>query len=137
MTGWCSWSDAVTPQLMWVSQLRICGRRSSLAYTVAAKLNMRPRPSEQFYKLGMHETVHVSELLEIPTVVASTDLLGIFPSSMGPLMVERLGLKVLPIPLELPPVPIYMIWHETRRHDIAHSWLREVVLEELGRFAPR
>ena len=30
-----------------------------------------------------------------------------------------------------------MIWHETRRHDIAHRWLREVVVEELGRFAPR
>ena len=76
----------------------------------------------------------MSELLEIPTVVASTDLLGIFPSSMGPLMEKRLGLQVLPIPLELPPMPIYMIWHETRRHDTAHSWLREVVVAELGRF---
>jgi DNA-binding transcriptional LysR family regulator len=54
---------------------------------------------------------------------------------MGSLMVERLGLQVLPIPLELPPVPIYMIWHETRRHDTAHRWLREVVVQELGRFA--
>jgi DNA-binding transcriptional LysR family regulator len=77
--------------------------------------------------------VHVSELLEIPTVVASTDLLGVFPLSMGPLMEKRLGLKVLPIPLELPPMPIYMIWHETRRHDAAHRWLRELVVAEMGR----
>jgi hypothetical protein len=28
-----------------------------------------------------------------------------------------------------------MIWHETRRHDSAHRWLREVVMEELGRSA--
>jgi DNA-binding transcriptional LysR family regulator len=55
---------------------------------------------------------------------------------MGPLMKKRLGLQVLPIPLELPPMPIYMIWHETRRHDAAHRWLREVVEQELGRFAP-
>jgi len=82
-----------------------------------------------------HEAVRVSELLEVPTVVASTDLLGIFLSSMGPLMEERLGLKVLPVPLELPPLPIYMIWHETRRHDTAHSWLREVVEAELKRLA--
>ena len=53
---------------------------------------------------------------------------------MGSLMGERLGLQVLPIPLELPPVPIYMVWHETRRHDTAHRWLREVVVAELGRF---
>ena len=96
-----------------------------------------PKALREFYKLGVHETARVSELLEIPTVVASTDLLGIFPSSMGPLMEKRLGLQVLPIPLELPPMPIYMIWHETRRHDMAHRWLREVVVEELGRFAPR
>jgi DNA-binding transcriptional LysR family regulator len=86
--------------------------------------------------LGIRETVHVSELLEIPTLVASTDLVGIFPASMGPLLEQRLGLHVLPIPLELPPLPIYMIWHETRRHDPAHRWLREVVAEELNRFAP-
>ena len=94
-----------------------------------------PQALREFYKLGVHETVRVSELLEIPTVVASTDLLGIFLSSMGPLMKKRLGLQILPIPLELPPMPIYMIWHETRRHDAAHRWLREFVVQELGRFA--
>jgi hypothetical protein len=35
-------------------------------------------------------TIDVSELLEIPTVVASTDLLGIFPLSMGPQMKKQL-----------------------------------------------
>jgi DNA-binding transcriptional LysR family regulator len=94
-----------------------------------------PKALREFDKLGVHETVRVSELLEMPTVVASTDLLAIFLSSMGPLMEKRLGLRVLPIPLELPAMPIYMIWHETRRHDAAHSWLREVVVQELGRFA--
>jgi len=100
------------------------------------EIDRLPKALREFYKLGVHETTHVSELLEIPTVVASTDLLGIFPSSMGPLMEKRLGLQVLPIPLELPPMPIYMIWHETRRHDTAHGWLREVVADELSRFAP-
>ena len=54
-------------------------------------------------------------------------------ADMGTFMEERLGLHALPIPHELPPMPIYMIWHETRRHDTAHNWLREVVLQELGR----
>jgi LysR family transcriptional regulator, transcriptional activator for leuABCD operon len=94
-----------------------------------------PKALREFDKLGVHETVRVSELLEMPVVVASTDLLGIFLSSMGPLMKKRLGLQILPIPLELPPMPIYMIWHETRRHDAAHRWLREFVVQELGRFA--
>src|SRR3954453_19793386 len=95
-----------------------------------------PKALQEFYKLGVHEMVRVSELLEIPTVVASTDLLGIFALSMGPLLEKRLGLQVLPIPLELPPIPIYIIWHETRRQDTAHRWLRELVEQELGRLAP-
>jgi LysR family transcriptional activator for leuABCD operon len=94
-----------------------------------------PQALRELHHLEFHETVLVSELLEIPTVVASTDLLGLFPSTIGPLVGERLGLQVVPIPLELPPLPIYIIWHETRRHDAAHLWLRELVVAELGRTA--
>jgi DNA-binding transcriptional LysR family regulator len=99
------------------------------------EIDHAPMAIRELLELGIRETVHVSELLEIPTLVASTDLVGVFAASMGPLMEERLGLKVLPLPLELPSVPIYLIWHETRRHDMAHRWLREVVAEELGRFS--
>ncbi|HME22333.1 MAG TPA: LysR substrate-binding domain-containing protein [Acetobacteraceae bacterium] len=91
-----------------------------------------PRAVADLYKLGMHEAVHVSELLEIPAVVANTDLLGVFPSCMTSLM-EKLGLQVLPLPLEVPPLPIYMIWHESRRNDAGHRWLRGLVVTELGR----
>jgi DNA-binding transcriptional LysR family regulator len=95
-----------------------------------------PVAIRELLQLGIRETVHVSELLEIPTLVASTDLVGVFAASMGPVMEQRLGLQVLPLPLESPSMPIYMIWHETRRHDPAHRWLREVVAQELSRFAP-
>jgi DNA-binding transcriptional LysR family regulator len=91
-----------------------------------------PMAIRELLGLGMH----VSELLEIPTLVAGTDLVGVFAASMGPLMEQRLGLQVLPLPLGSPSVPIYMIWHETRRHDAAHRWLRESVEQELVRFAP-
>jgi DNA-binding transcriptional LysR family regulator len=86
--------------------------------------------------LGLRVTLHVSELLEIPTIVASTNLLGNFLSSMGPLMEKRLGLQTLAIPLELPAVPIYAVWHESRRNDAAHRWLRELVAANLNYDAP-
>ena len=94
-----------------------------------------PPALQEFYELGLKEAVHVSEYLEIPTIVASTDLLGISLSSMGPLLKKRLGLRILELPLELPTLPIYMIWHEARRNDAAHHWLRELVAAELGRVA--
>jgi DNA-binding transcriptional LysR family regulator len=96
---------------------------------------LMPPALREFHKLGMREVVHVSEALEVPVLVASTDLVGIFGASMGPIMEQRLGLQVLPSPIELPELPIYMVWHETRRHDAAHRWLRGVVVDELARFA--
>jgi len=99
------------------------------------EIEYAPDAIRQFIGLGVHEVVHVSELLEIPAVVASTDLAGIFASSMGPLVEERMGLRVLPIPVELPVVPIYMVWHEARRNDAGHRWLRELVVAELCQLA--
>lgn len=92
-----------------------------------------PEPLREFQRLQMREVVHVSELLEIPTVVASTDLLGLFLSSMGALLARRMALQILPVPLKLPDLPIYMVWHEGRRRDLAHRWLRELVAAELSR----
>src|SRR5262249_8715869 len=100
------------------------------------QIEQAPLSIRALLELGIRETVFVSELLEIPTLVASTDLVGIFAASMGPIMEQRLGLQVLSLPLESPALPISMIWHETRRRDPAHRWLRGVVAQELGSFAP-
>jgi DNA-binding transcriptional LysR family regulator len=86
-----------------------------------------PQAIWEFFKLELNITLHVSELLEIPAIVASSNLLGNFLASMGPLMEKALGLQILTIPLELPAVPIYAVWHESRRNDAAHRWLREIV----------
>jgi DNA-binding transcriptional LysR family regulator len=55
---------------------------------------------------------------------------------MRPLMEKQLRLQVLAVPLDLPTLPIYAIWHETRRNDTAHRWLRELVAAEVGRRKP-
>jgi DNA-binding transcriptional LysR family regulator len=94
-----------------------------------------PKAVKELRELDWSVAVRVSELLEIPTVVAATDLLGVFAFSMAPLMQRRLGLTVLEMPIELPPVPVYLIWHESRRGDPGHRWLRELVAAEVTRFS--
>lgn len=91
-----------------------------------------PKALGDFRRLELPEAVRISELLEIPTLVATTDLVGMFPLSMKQLLEERMGLQVIPFPLELAPVPIYIIWHESRRRDAAHTWLRELVAARLS-----
>ena len=68
-------------------------RREFVTLHRRGQIEHTPQAIRELYKLELRVAVHVSELLEIPTVVASTDLLGIFPSSMGPLMEKRLGLR--------------------------------------------
>ena len=88
----------------------------------------------------VRETLLISELLEIPTVVACTNLVGIFVDSMMPMLSARLHLQALELPMELPndrELTIYMVWHEARRNDAAHRWLRALAEEELPRFKER
>ena len=61
------------------------------------------------------------------------DLLSVVPESLARTLVDHLGVKVAPFPRSLPPVPIVAVWHEARRHDLAHQWLRKVITEELRR----
>jgi DNA-binding transcriptional LysR family regulator len=95
-----------------------------------------PEALREFYKLELPEEIRVDEPLEIPVVVARSDLLGLFSLSMAPLMKQLLGLQIVPIPLELPTLPIYVVWHESRRNDAAHRWLRELVSAKLGSLEP-
>jgi DNA-binding transcriptional LysR family regulator len=99
---------------------------------IRREVDRLPAPLRDFQNLGLPEALRVSELLEIPAVVWATDLVGIFPASMASAIGERLGLQVLAPPFEVP-LPIYAIWHEGRRNDAAHRWLRALVAAEVNR----
>ena len=96
-----------------------------------ARADQVPPAIWKFSQSGLSIALHVSELLEIPAIVATTNLLGNFLFSIGPPMEKWLGLQILEIPLELPAVPIYAVWHESRRNDAAHRWLRGLVVANL------
>jgi DNA-binding transcriptional LysR family regulator len=42
-------------------------------------------------------------------------------------MVTAFGLRTLPIPVDLPPVPLNQAWHHRYDTDLAHTWLRTQV----------
>jgi DNA-binding transcriptional LysR family regulator len=78
---------------------------------------------------------YVSEFLELPMVVASTDLVSLMPVSMAS-RIEATGLlRMLPFPATLPPLAVNMVWHTGRRRDPGHMWLRKLVRDEVRRFA--
>lgn len=74
----------------------------------------------------------VSEYLEVPYVVLQTDLMGFVPRSQMQPRFNTAGLQVVPTPLPDVPIPIYLVWHETRRSDDGHRWLRRLVVDTIA-----
>jgi DNA-binding transcriptional LysR family regulator len=70
----------------------------------------------------------VPNLPSMLRVVSDSDLLG---STWRQVAVRSMrdvsGLRMYPMPFEMPPVPIYMVWHESFDNDAGHSWLRDVL----------
>lgn len=79
--------------------------------------------------LDLDWALHISEFLEVPFLVMRTDLLGfIFRSMLAPTM-NPAPLFVVQTPLPVMRIPIYIVWHETRRTDDGHRWLCDLVAQ--------
>lgn len=80
---------------------------------------------------------HVSELLEIPLVIATTPLIGAVPLSVAGAMMETGLLRTLALPAAIGTFPVTLSWHSGRRYDPGHMWLRRLVRDEVRRFGDR
>lgn len=65
-------------------------------------------------------------------VVAESELLLTLPRAHAELLRPVLGIRILPLPVELPPVDLHLYWHR-RAHDLpSQRWLRDCFLRTLG-----
>ncbi|MEU9008860.1 LysR family transcriptional regulator [Streptomyces sp. NPDC048479] len=60
-----------------------------------------------------------------------TDLVVTLPDAATRSIRHQLGLTTLPVPLELPDVPLHLLWHQRHDNDPAHTWLRETATRTL------
>lgn len=59
--------------------------------------------------------------------IRGTDLLTTLPSLLGG--TEMKGLASHPLPLDLPPLDMYMLWHKRYQDSPSHCWLRQSLIE--------
>ncbi|WP_328666329.1 LysR family transcriptional regulator [Streptomyces sp. NBC_00322] len=60
-------------------------------------------------------------------IAAGTDLVVAVPEAVTRSARESLDLLALPLPVEMPPIPLYLVWHQRYDNDPAHVWLRDQV----------
>ncbi len=79
--------------------------------------------------LSREVAVRVSHFLNVPALVARTDLVAALSARIAEPFARAFDLRVLPPPLPLPKSRIGMVWHEATDTDPAQVWLRALVRE--------
>ncbi|MFG2721683.1 LysR family transcriptional regulator [Streptomyces sp. NPDC048416] len=66
-----------------------------------------------------------------------TDAVVTLPDAVTRTARDQLGLVSLPLPLPVPDVPLYLLWHRRYDDDRAHAWLRDTAADTVqALFAP-
>ncbi|ANH68481.1 LysR family transcriptional regulator [Mitsuaria sp. 7] len=97
--------------------------------TVSRRGRLRDTVDDALATQGMARRV----VAAAPTVAAAlawvgaADLLTLVPERISAGAARALKLKVVPVPLRTPALPIVATWHRRHEGDQAHAWLREQV----------
>jgi len=73
--------------------------------------------------------LYVPQFVVLPLVVTTSDLLVVMPSRLAESFAKSLELKVMPLPVPVPPYDIKVYWHARFRQDPANRWLRAAVID--------
>lgn len=71
----------------------------------------------------------IPHFLVAPLVIAASDLVITLAARVANTFAEMVPLAIRRPPLMLPGFTTYQVWHERRRHDPAHAWLRKTLAE--------
>ncbi|UTA46691.1 LysR family transcriptional regulator [Simiduia sp. 21SJ11W-1] len=109
--------DWQLPHYLALSHIHVSSRRSGLGYVDHA-LNL----------LGEMRNVQlrVQHYLVAPDIVRETDLVWTLPAALA----QRFGLATRPLPFELLPLQLHLIWHRRNQESGASRWLRTLLLDE-------
>ncbi|MDY6976581.1 MAG: LysR family transcriptional regulator [Pseudomonadota bacterium] len=62
-------------------------------------------------------------------VVSQCDLLLTMPARFSKQFSNKFDIETLPLPFEVPPLPVHMYWHKNADEDLVNIWMREKLLE--------
>jgi DNA-binding transcriptional LysR family regulator len=73
--------------------------------------------------------ISVTHFLTVPEIIAVTDYCATLPRLVCNQIARDPRLKVVPSPVDLGTFPVELAWHVRYRHDPAHRWLRDLLVE--------
>src|SRR5271166_6485136 len=85
-------------------------------------------------RIGLHRRIAMrcQQFFAACQVVTRTDLLLTMPEQYAYSANQNLPNKILPLPIDMPPIDIYLYWHENVDVDPANIWFRELLTSIVG-----
>jgi len=74
----------------------------------------------------------VTQFASMLAVSARSDMIATVPQRLARHYADALQLQVLPFPVAVPPVPVYMVWPAALDRDPAHRWLRQQLTDSVA-----
>ncbi|MFF0738957.1 LysR family transcriptional regulator [Streptomyces sp. NPDC004111] len=101
--------------------------------TVSRRGNLRDRIDDALAALGHERRVIASAPSTATALQLAHDagLVVTLPDAATRASCHQLGLTTLQLPLELPAVPLHLLWHQRHDDDPAHTWLRNLATQIL------
>src|SRR5688572_26969536 len=79
--------------------------------------------------VGARIAVQVSHFHGVAALVTTSDLIATIPGRLAESLKQLANVKVLPPPIALPKIKVWMYWHERFHRDPGNAWLRSVYLK--------
>ena len=76
-----------------------------------------------------HIAVRVESYLAVPHFVAGTDRVALMQERLAARLADRMDLRVMECPGQTEPIVEALWWHRQYEDDIAHAWLRRLIME--------
>lgn len=80
-------------------------------------------------KIRRQAKLQVPHYLTIPPIVARSDLLGTVPRRLATHFAALHDVQLAPLPMEIPPVQVSLIWHRQQELAPGLRWLREHLVQ--------
>jgi DNA-binding transcriptional LysR family regulator len=81
-------------------------------------------------RLERNIVLTTSHYMCLPPVVAEADVIAVAPKIVASIFAERYGLRMLPMPVDLPEYDLKQHWHRKFHHDPRLIWLRSLLHRE-------
>ncbi|MER7556904.1 LysR family transcriptional regulator [Nocardioides sp. NPDC126508] len=101
--------------------------------TVSRHGNLSDRVDDVIAALGYERRVIVSAPATDTALqlARDADLVVALPDAVTRASRDQLGLTTLPLPFDLPPIPLHLLWHQRHENDPAHTWLLNLATQTL------